>query len=185
MAAPFASAQTIDFGGLTGFNGDDVVTYVEDGFTVTDTTASGLGWVEGQVFGNGVPSLFSNSAPASISVANGGTFSFVSVDLADALASPTTIDFVIEGFLGGGTVFSDAGSFTGLSQTFATVNSSSSADIDLLTITFTDLTTSVSFNIDNIVLGDANSNPVPAPAALPAGIALLGMLGFRRKNRAA
>ena len=43
-----------------------------------------------------------------------------------------------------------------------------------------DFTGPANAQLDNVKIV---SNPIPAPAALPAGIALFGMLGLRRKNR--
>ena len=50
-----ASAAVIDFDTLALGNGSSVSTYSENGFTVTATN-----FLAGQIFGNPVPSLFSN-----------------------------------------------------------------------------------------------------------------------------
>jgi hypothetical protein len=95
------SADVIDFASLPGDNGDSFSTYTEGAFTVTNSAG---GWDVGKAFGNPVPDLFCDGcSPGGLQVTdNGGTFTFNSVDLGQAV---NPFGYTVTGFLGGNQVF--------------------------------------------------------------------------------
>ena len=166
-----AGAAPITFGGLSGANGDPFSTYTENGFTVATTQGT---WVEAHLFGAPVPDIFSTSSVAAVSVTGPGLFSFSDVDL--GLAGGTDVSYSITGMLGAATLYSFAGSLTGVS--FHNVLNSSSLLIDKLLITMTKAGAS-SYNIDNI-----NVTAVPEPSSyLLMALGLAGLAAMRSKKR--
>jgi len=159
-----ANNYTITFSGLVGANGVAMPnSYVENGFSVTPISGN---WKEAHLFGNPVPDIFADFTVSTIEVArtNAVTFTFTSVDLADAVNGGARYD--LQGFLGAASVFSVSGG--PLPGGFVTIPSPSAAPITRLQITMhKDL---ASYNIDNI----AAANFVPEPNS----ICLFAMVAF-------
>ena len=134
-SSAWASLITVDFGGLSGGNGDAFTTpYVEDGFTVTPT---GGDWFEAHVFGNPEPSIFAGpvGSPSTSTIdVTGGTFLFSSVDLSSNSAS--NAGFQIEGFYQGTSLFTVASDISNI-NTFNTIAFTNPSVLDLLRITMT------------------------------------------------
>jgi len=178
MAAGGASATTITFGGLSGANGDPLTTYMESGFTVSPTLGT---WLQGQLFGNPVPSIFSGplfgSPPTdAVTVTEPGhRFTFSQLDLA---ANNGSVNFTFTGTLLGAPVFNVSGTELESTAVFETELSGVSSDvIDTLVITTNILGTST--NIDNIVVTTA-AEPTTL-GVLATGLTLLGLLRWRRR----
>ena len=147
-----AHAATITFNSLPGANGDAVSTYSELGYQVN--SASGA-WRAGHVFGNPVPSWFTNSPSASVEVlrAGGGLFTFAS---ADAIGNGGQLDYQVTGYLAAVQVYTFSGSAAANVFTTVTNLSFASALIDRLVITVGS-PGGTSRNIDNIVVNDASA----------------------------
>ena len=165
-----ASAATITFGPLAGGNGSPYAGHTEVGYTVTPQADT---WVQGQVFGNPTPSIFSRADEAYVDIVNGSLFFFFSADLATALQN-TTGRYTFAGFVNNLQVFSGSGSTSFGFSTFA--SPSTTQAIDRLRITMFRGNTS-SFNIDNIVLSDV---PEPGTWAMLA-IGGLALMAFRKR----
>ena len=168
-----AGATTITFNGLVNTNFTPLVSpYVESTYTVTPTVGT---WFEAHNFGNPVPSIFATSASATVRVQNStiSPFLFSSVDLADAGGGGAT--YLIEGKLGGSTMFSITDG--ALPGSFLTVpNTSPLQPVDALFITL--FRAVASYNIDNIVL-----QQVPEPSALAVvGFGAIALTVFRRRK---
>jgi hypothetical protein len=171
-----AGAATITFSGLTGANGDPFPSpYTEAGYVVTATSGQ---WVQGQAFGNPVPSIFDGAgftplqiSSIEITKAGGGAFTFASVDLASN--GDTSYAITGAGFNETGTV--------GPVQDFTTIASNdSSLFLTSLTITMTPQTGAVSYNIDNIVVNSTVPEPTPGTlAALGVGLLWLSVRARR------
>ena len=177
-----ASAATITFSGLAGANGDPLTTpYTEAGFTVNTTAGE---FFQAQLFGNPIPSLFATLATTDTLDVTGGSFMFSSFMFSsfDLAANNGDVDFTFTGSLSGVQKYSVSGVEPGRFGPFGfdTIsNPDAGITIDDLKITLHILGSSG--NIDNIVL-------TPLPAALPlfaTGLAGLGLLGWRRKKKAA
>src|SRR5262249_16615518 len=153
LAAP-AFPGTITFSGIGGSNFDPFTTYAEAGFTVNPTTGS---WLKGFNFGNPIPSIFSSSGTASITI-TGGVFKFSSFDFGNA-KNLGGLTWSAAGFLSSVQVLTGSGSGPG-SSVFTTIASpNSSTVLDTLVLTANKGSTS-SYNFDNIVLNSV----VPEPA---------------------
>jgi hypothetical protein len=182
-----ASAATITFSGLAGANGDPLTTpYTEAGFTVNTTAGE---FFQAQQFGNPIPSLFAGligGGPTTDTLdVTGGSFTFASVDLA---ANNGDVDFTFTGSLSGVQKYSVSGVEPGRFGPFGfDTISNPDADITIDDLKITLHILGSSGNIDNIVLNSVVST-VPLPAAPPlfaTGLGLLGLLGWRRKRKAA
>ena len=173
-------ANIVTFSGLAGPNGSAFTNYSEVGF---DLTSSG-GFVQAFFFGNPIPDIFAPSGSLSGAFttvrSGGGTFVFNGVDIANANGQ-SGISFLLEGFLGAGTVFSSGSALT-LSTGFSSYSSPSNAVIDRLRISYT-TATSLSgsvLNVDNI---NVSPSSVPEPGTLTLfAIGASGLTLFRRRR---
>ena len=180
MGSGNAGAAVIDFGSLAGSNGAAFpAVYSEDAFEVACTLGA---CQQGQIYGNALPSVFSGSDIAALTV-TGGLFTFSSVDLS---GNNGDIEYTISASLGGSQVYqlinSLAGTFGPFS--FTTLFNLNNAVIDSLLIQVSGPNTTT-FNWDNIVVNSVSD--VPLPAALPllaAGLGAMGFMGWRRKRNA-
>ncbi len=174
LMAVGAQAQTVDFDGLPGNNGDAFTgPYVEDGFS---TSATGGQVFEGHIFGNPTPSLvvgdiFGGGDLGVIETSRGLTFSLASFDLS---AQNGDAGYLIEGFLGAAMVYSFGGS---AGSGFATYGGNAGV-IDRVRFTLTPTGSSV--NLDNLVFRDA---VVPEPGTWALLIAGFGMAGYAVRRR--
>jgi hypothetical protein len=174
LLAAGAQAQTIDFGGLPGNNGDAFAgPYVEDGYS---TSATGGQVFEGHIFGNPDPSLvvgnvFGGGNLGVIETSRAATFSLASFDL---VAQNGVGNYVVEGFLGAASVYSFAGA---VGSPFQTIGGNAGV-IDR--VRFTLSPTGTSMNIDNLVFRDA---AVPEPASWAMMIAGFGLAGHAVRRR--
>jgi len=171
FAAP-AFPGTITFNGIGGANADVFTTYAEEGFTVNSTTGF---WQKGQLFGNPLPSIFSSSATASITI-TGGSFTFSSFDFGNA--SPLSgLTWSAAGFFSSIQVLtgSVSGPGTNIFTTIASPNSNTV--LDTLVLTANRGNTS-SYNFDNIVLIS-----VPEPATISLAAAGLLFAVWRRRRQ--
>ena len=174
-------ADIITFSGLNGPNLSPLPNpYVEGNFRVTPTSGT---WLQGQLFGNPVPSVLSSDSPTAVidvTSTGGGVFTFSQVDLGDAGFLGGTA-FTIQGRSGGSIVFSKSGFLDG--NTFTTILSpNSTATIDDLRITMTKDVDS--YNIDNIhvTLGAAAVIPEPSSLVLLTTGLLCAGATFRRRR---
>lgn len=174
LLAVGAQAQTVDFGGLSGTNGQAFTgPYVEEGVTVN--TVSGQVF-EGHVFGNPQPSLvvgsvFGGGNLARIEATKASIFRLRFFDLS---AQNGNAGYFVQGFLGAIQMYAFSGS---AGSGFATYTGNNAA-VDRVRFTLTPTGTSV--NIDNIFLGDA---VVPEPATWAMLIAGFGMIGYGARRR--
>jgi hypothetical protein len=144
-------------------------------------TNSAGGWDVGKAFGNPVPDLFCDGcSPGGLQVTdNGGTFTFNSVDLGQAV---NPFGYTVTGFLGGNQVFTESGTVEPGAVSFGTYSSSladSLDEIDTLDISID--TTGNDGNVDNINLSAA-ATPEPGTFALLA--AGFGLVTLAHKRRA-
>ncbi len=174
VAFGVSANTTITFDALPGPNGSAFAgPYFEGGFGVTAEAGDVF---SGQVFGSPVPSLvvgsvFGGSASATVRV-TGNTFILNSFDL----ASQGVGTFMINGFLGGNSVFSFGGNLSG-PQAFSTF-AGMGGNVDTVDFVLTNVRSS-SINLDNIVLG-----AVPEPATwlmMIIGFATIGAALRRRQ----
>ena len=167
-----ATAATVTFDTLPGINTDPFTTITENGITVTSTTGD---WQQAFLVGNPVPSIFTQSPTASLTITTGGQFGFLSFDL--GTGGTTNPEYLFQGFIGALEVLNGTASPGGID--FVTItNFFPPMLIDRLVITTT--LTSTSANIDNINLDLVSSVPEP-------GTVTLGALGlyFARRRRTA
>jgi hypothetical protein len=178
-----ALSASIDFAGLPGANGSFFSTYTEDGFTVKNIAGA---WQEAQGFGDPAPDVGCDGCnPGTLQITNGGTFTFLSVDLGDdvvTVGSTVTFGYSLMGFLDGNQLFSLSGIFP---YPFEFVTFQSGADstdvIDTLDITLT--APGNGGLVDNInVVTIAAATPEPGTFALLA--AGFGLFTLARKRRA-
>ncbi|MBV9083631.1 MAG: PEP-CTERM sorting domain-containing protein [Acidobacteriaceae bacterium] len=167
-------AAVIDFNTLPGSNFDRFTIYTENNFTVV---ATGGGWFKDFFRGNPAPAIEGSSPLVNtIAITDTGNFSFSSVDF---LSIGTDSTYSIQGLLGGAVQFTQAGTQAQGNSAFTTLESTSPAIIDTLTIETTPGRPAV-FEVDNIAL----NSPIPEPNTF-ALFAVAGAVGFQllRKRR--
>lgn len=172
LFATGAHAQTIDFGGLAGVNGDAFTgPYVEDGFS---TSAVGGQVFEGHLFGNPEPSLVVGS------IFGGGNLGVIETSRATAFrlgafelsAQNGNASWLVEGFLGAVAVYS----YGGVAGSGFSPYAGNAGLVDRVRFTLTPTGTSV--NIDNITL-----RAVPEPATWAMMIMGFGLAGYAVRSR--
>lgn len=174
LLAISVQAQTVDFGGLSGNNGDAFVgPFVEDGFSTSATSGQVF---EGHIFGNPQPSLvvgsvFGGGNLGVLQTSRATSFSLASFDLS---AQNGSAGYLIEGFLGATLVYSFGGS---AGSGFSTYGGNAGL-VDLVRFTLTPSGTSV--NLDNLVFRDA---AVPEPGTWALLIVGFGMAGYAVRRR--
>lgn len=176
VMAGAASAAVIDFGGLSGSSGDALGTYMEDGFTVTDTSGT---WNEAHVFGNPTPAIFTDGAGVNtidVSVTGGGTFKFLASDIGCGVGGNNDCQLRAVGMLGASTVFDFSSATFAPDANWHTIASLSAGIIDKLTLT----QYAADSNIDNIGV-ELSAIPVPA-AGLLLVAGLGGLVSLRRRK---
>jgi len=182
FALPAAAGAQITFDPLVGDHGSTYAGHAENGFVVTPTTGS---WLEAHVNGNPAPALYAipsiESGPWGLAVAraDGGAFTFGSMD-ATSYSSPGT-SFLFTGYLQGAPVFSHTFVVAFLNE-WVTYLSPTSAQIDLLTISASSIPGVSSFNVDNIGVAAVQTVPEPATIAL-FGTGLAGVAALARRRR--
>jgi hypothetical protein len=184
LFAPAIKAETITFAPLGGPNQSPYVGHTEVGFNVTPV---GGAWFQGQVFGNPVPSIFAGpvGSPTISSIqivrTSAGLFTFGALDYSSNNGNST---FLIQGFLGVNTVFTQTGTLSGPGGVFSTLLSAfPNVQMDRFFFQVTPGSGVTSINIDNIVV---NSTAVPEPATLLLlGTGLAGALGAAHRRRKA
>jgi hypothetical protein len=178
FAAPRAQAQTITFSPLLGPNSTPFTSLSEAGFTVSALSGA---WREGFNFGAPTPSIFSNSAVASVSVTKngGGLFQLLGFDVGNGGFG--TLQFEFRGLNGGNISFAGTLIDGPASGSFMTYDTGVGGLFDEVHITVMRGNTS-SYNLDNIRLFTA---PVPEPSAislLGTGLLALAYATSRRRR---
>ena len=176
----YAASTTITFGNLQGPDNSPFSAYVESGFTVA-ALAGNFYKATGHAnnFGDPEPDVYTDTS-GTISVTNGGLFSFTSVDL--GFYDPGTIIYSVTGLLNGATIFTQNGSLTDShARTFETLSSTSAAHINMLKIQIISNTTGGA-NIDNISF---NTAVTPEPSSLVLlGSGALSLAGLIKRRLA-
>ena len=178
VLAGAAPATVIDFGGLTGTNGQAFGFYQEDGFNITDSSDT---WQKAFGFGNPVPAIYTALAGVntiSITLNEGDQFSFASADIGCGVGGDGDCQLRAEGSLGGTSVFDFSSGTFAADGTWHTISSAFSSPIDTLVLT----QYANDSNIDNINL---TLSTVPLPATglmLITGLGGLAALRRRRKS---
>jgi hypothetical protein len=172
LLAAGAQAQTIDFGGLAGVNGQAFAgPYLEDGYS---TSRTGGQVFEGHIFGNPQPSLVVGS------VFGGGNLGVIETSRATAFrlgsfelsAQNGNANWLVEGFLGAVAVYS----YGGVAGSGFSPYAGNAGLVDRVRFTLTPTGTSV--NIDNITL-----RAVPEPATWAMMIMGFGLVGYGMRRR--
>jgi hypothetical protein len=170
-----AQAQSVDFSGLSGSNGDAFTgPYVEDGFTIS---AIGGQVFEGHLFGNPQPSLvvggvFGGGSLGVIQVVSLSSFALGSFDLS---AQNGSANYTVDGYLGAANLYSFGASAGAGFSTYG----GNGTFIDRLV--FTLQPTGSSVNIDNLQF--RTSGAVPEPATWAMLLLGFGFVGSAMRSR--
>ena len=176
-----ATAAVITFAGLPGPTDSSFGGITEASFEVAAISGS---WFQGLIHGSPTPSIYDGpvSSPgiAAIQLVRGGLpFTFASVDYSSNNGAGT---YLIQGFLGLGTVFSQSGPLAASAPPgfiFTTLGSASAATIDRLVIEVSPGAGVTSINLDNINVPEGG---VPEPATAVLFIAAFCSLLVRSKH---
>lgn len=179
-ACAFANASAvIGFDNMTGNNGDQFLTYSEDGYDVSRTQG---GLEKGFVYGSPVPSIYAGpvgspySAEILVKRSDSGLFKFDSVDI--STNNGDTFAQAI-GKKNGSFVYYQGWSANNIGFNFQTLSSNSSVEMDELYFMVSPGQGTTSVNIDNIKVCDA----VPEPASM--AVIGAGVAALARKRRKA
>ena len=186
-ALAYGQNQIIDFNGISGGEGSQFTSYMEDGFTVSDVSNNLL--VSQGIYGNPPPGLYFIAQPnqvltGTVEVTEGGAlFTFNSVDV---YSSITAIPYTFTGFLNGNQVYTVSGVTQLAMGNFLTVmNPDSSIAVNTLDISVTNDPGSCCSNpmaLDNINVTQQSAT-VPEPATLSLfGIGAAAAAAYRRKR---
>jgi hypothetical protein len=173
VSAASAQQVTIDFGGLSGSEGDSVGTYTEDGYTLVE-----IPFTLDQGFSNGnpPPSIYTQSITGLGDFTEGttGLFTFNGFDGWSDDSQFFDAQVTAIGWLEGATVYSEG--FLMTDNTWSTfVSANSDVVIDRLQISLV-INDASTLAVDNFVF-----TTVPAPGAL-ALLAGAGLVSVRRRR---
>jgi hypothetical protein len=176
LATGAVSAGVITFDSLTGPNAAPFDSITEDGVTATSSSGE---WQQAFNVGNPIPSIFTFSDSASITVTTGGLFDFVSFDLGTGGGGGPA--YLVEQFLNSVLVHSFGGA--NATTAFSTIVDAFAGLVDQVVITTSIAGLTTSANIDNIRVNPAVTVAEPGSLAV-LGLAL-GALAFSRRRRTA
>lgn len=178
-----ATAAVIGFDKFSDSNQPVYTGHTEQGFVINPVLGE---WREAFYFGTPAPAIFSRSDMADIKVQaeDGSFFEARSINIGNGSLNPGSVLYMIQGLMGGSTIFNVAGEISDLGA-FNLVALDETLLIDTLLVKF-DKNTAASFSIDNIDVSlDVDTDLVTAP--LPSALTLMlvtGGLLFGLKRRA-